>query len=392
MPRPSSDGTPARAPNKRKLTDLFVSTIKPAERAFVVWDAKQAGLVLSVQPTGHRAFKVIYRHGGRPRWHHLGNADAIGLAAARRLANKVMLQVAEGVDVQAERIAERGKGTFEELALRYRNDYARKRNKSWKQPAALIDKYILPSWGKLRAADIKRADVERVFARLGDTPILANQVLAAASAIFSWAIKQGVVELNPCRLVDRNKSKSRERILSDSELPRFWAEFPPALKLILLTGQRPGEIVHMRREHIDDGWWTMPGNPMPALNWPGTKNGQTHRVWLSGPALALLDQFFDDGRTRLAEMMRNICAKLGADRATPHDLRRTFSSKVTALGFGRDAMNRVTNHKEGGITDVYDRHEYADENRKIMEAVARHILALAEGRPDNVVEGKFKRN
>jgi integrase len=395
MPRPTSDGTPPRAPNKRKLTDLFVSTVKPADRPFIVWDAKQAGLALAVQPTGSKAWKCIYRFRGKPRWLTIGNARAIGLADARRLASKAMLRVAEGTDPQAERMAERGAGTFEELATRYRNEYARRKNKSWKQPAALIDKYVLPGWGKLRAADIKRSDVAHVLVRLDNTPVLANQVLAAASAIFSWAIKQEIVESNPCRLVDRNKSKSRERVLSDSEIPQFWPELSPALKLILITGQRPGEVAHMRGEHIADGWWTQPGEPVPALDWPGTKNGATHSVWVSEPAAALLDDFFDGSRhTRLDNEMREICRKLKVNsKATPHDLRRTFSSKVTALGFGRDAMNRVTNHKEGGITDVYDRHEYADENRKIMETVGAHIVALAEGRgPANVIEGKFARN
>ena len=51
------------------------------------------------------------------------------------------------------------------------------------------------------------------------------------------------------------------------------------------------------------------------------------------------------------------------------------------LGFGRDAMNRVQNHREGGIADVYDRHEYADENKRVMESVADYLLALAEGQP-----------
>ena len=85
--------------------------------------------------------------------------------------------------------------------------------------------------------------------------------------------------------------------------------------------------------------------------------------------------------------MRDICAKLGVDeKVTPHDLRRTFCSKVTALGFGREAMNRVTNHKEGGIADVYDRHRYSEENKKIMETVARHIVTIVEhGGAANVV-------
>jgi hypothetical protein len=61
-----------------------------------------------------------------------------------------------------------------------------------------------------------------------------------------------------------------------------------------------------------------------------------------------------------------------------------FCSKVTALGYGHDAMNRLTNHKEGGIADVYDRHRYQDENKRIMETAARHIVTIAEGR-NNVV-------
>jgi integrase len=147
----------------------------------------------------------------------------------------------------------------------------------------------------------------------------------------------------------------------------------------------------MRREHIRDGWWEMPGAPVPELGWPGTKNGESHRVWLSKPVLALLETFFDNQHVRIDGAMRDICAKLKVERATPHDLRRTFSSKVTALGFGRDAMNRVTNHKEGGIADVYDRHQYSEENRKVMETVAKHIIALAESNAaDNVVEGRFR--
>src|SRR5215472_13976064 len=154
MPRPRSDGSPAEPPQKRKLTDLFVTSVKPAERAFLVWDAKRPGLALAVQPTGTKAWKFVYRFGGKPRWLTIGNASAIGLADARRLASKAALRVAEGSDPQADRKAQRNAGTFEELAMRYRNEYARKHNKSWRQPAALIDKYVLPNWGKLRVSEI----------------------------------------------------------------------------------------------------------------------------------------------------------------------------------------------------------------------------------------------
>ena len=90
--------------------------------------------------------------------------------------------------------------------------------------------------------------------------------------------------------------------------------------------------------------------------------------------------------------MRAICKKLGVERATPHDLRRTHGTTITALGFGRDAMNRIQNHKEGGIASVYDRHQYAEENKRIMEAVAAKIMALVEGKPaGNVLQMPVKR-
>ena len=371
-----------------------------------------------MQPTGARAWKCIYSHHGRPRWLHLGDAGAIGLADARTLAAEAMLAVARGKDPAAEKRAERGAGTFAELAERYVEHYAKRRNKSWAQADKLIRRHALPRWGKLQAASISRADVRAMMSRI-EAPVLANQVLAAVSAVFSWAVKQEVVETNPCRGVDRNATRSRERVLSDSELPRFWSAFDDAglvvgsaLKTILLTGQRPGECAHMRREHIVDGWWEMPGEPVPALGWPGTKNGESHRVWLpkavqarhgraetmAPPAASCLPGRVAARSDGLDAAMRAICAKLGVERATPHDLRRTHGSTITALGFGRDAMNRIQNHKEGGIASVYDRHGYAEETKRIMEAVAAKIMALAEGRsaeeggaaPLNLVAQHFK--
>jgi integrase len=188
--------------------------------------------------------------------------------------------------------------------------------------------------------------------------------------------------------------------LKDAEVAPFWNAFnsaglvrSSALKTILLTGQRPGEIAHMRREHITQSWWEMPGEPDPKIGWPGTKNHQRHRIWLPAAVLDIIAELSDDETTGfvfastrgkpidgLDGAMRDICKRLGAERATPHDLRRTHGSTVTRLGFGRDAMNRIQNHKEGGIASVYDRYEYEEENKKIIEKVAAFILSsLAEG-------------
>ena len=167
--------------------------------------------------------------------------------------------------------------------------------------------------------------------------------------------------------------------------------------MILLTGQRPGEIANMRREHIADNWWTMPGEPVPGI-WPGTKNGESHRVWLPKAVQALIASddktgfvFGSRGRParNLDQAMRDITLKLSVERATPHDLRRTHGSTITALGFGREAMNRIQNHRDGGIASVYDRHGYADENKRVMEATAAKIMALIEPTDDTVIHGRF---
>ena len=204
-----------------------------------------------------------------------------------------------------------------------------------------------------------------------------------------------------------DEGKSRERVLSDSEVRLFWAAFDnagyvesAALKVLLLTGQRPGEVARMHRKHIDGDWWTLPGQPIPELNWEGTKNGQTHRVFLPAAAQKIIadmegqELVFAGARGKpfkLSPSMLDISKKLGvADNVTAHDLRRTHGTLITGLGFGRDAMNRIQNHREGGISSVYDRHQYAAENKKIMEAVAARIMTLVAGGPAaNVVNAKF---
>jgi hypothetical protein len=298
MARLRRDGARARAVTKRKLNDAFVRKLKPPAGPYptLVWDLKVGGLALSVQLSGRKTWKCIYSFNRRPRWMTIGTADVMDVDTARKQAAGILLKVQTGVDVLAEQQAQRGLGTFEELANRYRDEYAVKKNKSWKQSRDLIDKHIIPRWGKLQAAGISRSDVKSALAAIVSDST-ATQTLRAAQAVFTWAIKEeiGGIKVNPCQRMDVAESESRERVLSDSEVPKFWEAFDDAglvrssaLKMILLTGQRPGEVAGMRREHIIDGWWEMPGKPIPALKWEGTKNGENHRVWLPPQARAII--------------------------------------------------------------------------------------------------------
>lgn len=374
--------------HKLRLTELTVRKAKPQAKAFQIWDSLQRGLGLRVQPTGAKSWVTVYSHHGRSRWLTHGSADAIGLADARLMAAEAVLAVAKGKDPATEKRAERNRGTFAELADQYVEQYAKRHNKSWRQASALVQRHLIPKWGTLQANAITRVDIKAMMVAIA--PIAANQTLAAASAIFSWALKEEKLSgVNPCSGIERNAAASRERVLADSEIPKFWVAFDTvdsmqssALKTILLTGQRPGEVCCMRREHIVDGWWAMPGAPVPELGWPGTKNGQTHRVWLPWPVRGLLGENgqsagFVFGGKKLDLAMRAVCKAIGAERATPHDLRRTWGTTCTGLGLGREAMDKIMNHKkEQTVTDVYDRHDYSLQMQKVMEAVAARILEL----------------
>src|SRR5262249_10569815 len=141
------------------------------------------------------------------------------------------------------------------------------------------------------------------------------------------------------------------------------------LQTILLTGQRPGEVAHMRAEHVKDGWWTLPGEPQGDY-WPGTKNSRSHSVWLPQVVRDAINSsgfVFGDPEMRLDITMRRACEAAGiTDPVRPHDLRRTFGTLVTRLGFGRAAMDRLLNHADGSVGSIYDRHGYADEDRAIV--------------------------
>ena len=123
----------------------------------------------------------------------------------------------------------------------------------------------------------------------------------------------------------------------------------------------------------------MPGKPQG--DWPGTKNGRDHRVAISETAQGLIESHLQKRSGQMSSLLlKKLVAEFGIERATPHDLRRTCLTWITRLGFGRDAMDRIANHKTNSVTDVYDRHGYADEDRRIMAAVARHVMGLVEGK------------
>ena len=225
-----------------RLTDRMIRSLTPdLGRRVLHWDETQRGLGLVVHPTGRKAFKLVYRHGGRPRWFHVGDAS-IGIAGARKLAAGTLYQVAEGRDPAGERQADRRAGTFGELAERYREEWSKRRNKSWRQADDLVRRYLLPRWGHVRAKEITRANVRAGSGR---------------SRRQSWQTKRWPPRRRSSRGRSTRRSSRSTPPAASSSNPTDESRAHPvatpnsrpcgrgstrAFKLILLTGQRPGEI------------------------------------------------------------------------------------------------------------------------------------------------------
>jgi integrase len=386
---------PHRPTRRQKLTEFLINSLKldADGRGCFVHDTQQKGLLVQLHRSKSKKFKTTYTYRGKTRWMSIGDCTAITLAQARAITNDVMYKVAKGEDPASDRKVQKGLITFKQLHQRYLNEHAKKKNKSWPQANKLVERYLLDPWGELAAASITRDQARRIANGI-DAPILKNQLLAAASAVFSWGIRQDVLLLNPVKGVDRSYTNERERTLNNDELPLFWEAFGEegpvgvALKLVLLTGARPGEVANFKRRHLSDGHWCLPGKPEG--DWPGTKNGHSLDIWLSGTVRQLIDQYEPVKRSEMGRAMRNISKRLSLahNPVKPHDLRRTFGTRCTGIGFSREEMDRLLNHFKKSVGRIYDRTKYREPNARIWEAVNSHILEMVgEKAPDgNVVQ------
>jgi hypothetical protein len=119
MARPRRDQKPARQPTRKKLTFLFVQNLKPEPEPFNIKDTEFPQIELRVYPSGKKTYRASYRLAGRVRWATIGNAMEITLKAAQNLGADIKYKAKQGIDVVAERKAQRSAGTFAELADDY---------------------------------------------------------------------------------------------------------------------------------------------------------------------------------------------------------------------------------------------------------------------------------
>jgi integrase len=390
-----------------RLTAKAIENLKPADVRREIPDTGCRGLYAIIQPTGRRAWAVRYRFGGKTR--KLTLDAGLTLGAAREAATAALRELERGNDPAALKFearataetaaADRKRDTVEHLAGQFLEKYAKRktRKNSWKQAEHVFGKIVLPAWRGRVVHDIARRDIRELVENVAvDRPIMANRALGHISKLFNWLCEQDIIAASPCAgIKPPAPENARDRMLSDAEIRALWhacdgigGAAGPAVKLMLLTGQRCGEVVGMKRSEISGDVWTLAPER--------TKNHQRHEVPLSAQALAIIDAipaidedfvFTTSETRRLGNMSR---AKEALDASmkpkTPwvlHDLRRTAASGMAALGIKLPVIEKCLNHKSGsfrGIVGVYQRHEYAAEKRDALQRWANHVEGLVSGK------------
>jgi integrase len=415
-----------------KLNKTTVDASKPGATRFTIFDDDLHGFGLRVSPTGAKSWVIEYRPdgGGRrvaKRRLTLGSVGALTPDQARKKAKQLLAEVQLGSDPMRERTDGRKAVTVAEIARCFISEHAQAKRKprTAEHYRDAVERIILPGLGKLRADAVTRADVARLHLAWKHTPVQANRVLAIIGSLYSFAGKQGMVPeaLNPARGVEKFPESRRERFLTADELARLGAAIheaetvgipweidesnatakhvpkagrltiigphpAAALRLLMFTGARLREILHLRWEHVDI--------ERGLLLLPDSKTGRK-TIILNVPALAILGELPrigafviagdtpDKPRADLKRPWQLVRCRAGLEGVRIHDLRHTYASVGAGSGMGLPIIGKLLGHAETRTTERYA-HLDSDPLRRAANAIGGQIaiaLGKSSGQPQS---------
>jgi integrase len=400
----------------QKLTDGLVRAAQAeAGQRIELADAACVGLRLRVSGDV-RTWAFVARPKGSAKVIRLtlGRWPDVSLSKARALADTQRLKLVDGRDIVAAQKEARSEGvTFGEIADEYLK-FVERTKRSWKNDQGYLRR-PLEKWCDRPALKLEKKHFTELLSEIAATaPVSANRTQSVLRTLLGWAVERGKIPANVLAGAKKigGKEISKDRLLSDKEVYAFDLALDDplsptaraidlALRTILLTCQRPGEVAGMRVDELQDldgkePAWTLPGSR--------TKNGKANIVPLSPAAVetikeALLDiHRGPDGaseyvfaskwnskqsvaRHSLSQAVKRLCAEPDAKANgllpfTPHDLRRTGATLCRAAGVPRDVVAALLNHTAGGVTAIYDRHAQIAEKREAVSRLAEKIEAI----------------
>jgi integrase len=373
----------------------------------IYFDDTLPGFGLRLRAGGGRSWVFQYKLGDKQRRLTLGSATALDLTRARDQAVTLYAQVKLGQDPAGTKHEGRVRAlqTFRTVLDGFlRAQRRRLRPRSYSE----VERYLLQHFKLFHGLPIGSINRQAISVRLGEIandhgPGAANSARSCLSALYSWAMREGLADSNPVIGSNRpSEPKPRDRVLSDDELSEIWhalgdGHFSDVVRLLILTG--------LRREEIGDLGWSEVDVPNAVLRIPAerSKNGRPHTVQLSVMALAIIkaqpkrlnrDHIFGIGQRGYrgwgyskAKLDQRILEARKESKAKPtapwrlHDLRRTVATRLGDLGVQPHVIEAVLNHQSGakrGIAGVYNKSPYERETKTAMALWADHVRAIVE--------------
>lgn len=414
---------------KKYLTETGLERLRPpAEGRVEMGDTVVPGLRLRVTANGVMSWSVLYKvrgEGGlspitgRPlrgaqRRITIGTYPIYGVKKAREAAIEVLEKAVNGTDARKSRdsaLVDRLASTVEAVTRRFIDQDAKANIESWKKIERCLDMHVLPEWGGRPIADIRRRDVHELL----DEFIAAGKIGTAQdvrkhlSRLFNWAVDREIITASPLtglKRKDLHYKADAGRALTDDELRAIWRgaaqlgyPFGPYFQLMILTGQRRNEWADAKHSEICSKRKVL---EIPKTRYKGRRD---HVVPLAPEAWAIFETMpkwngadpylfstkagdapisaFSQAKTYLDVLATD---ELGKSSSNPsavlpnyriHDFRVTCESRLADLGFNQDVRDAVLGHAKVGLQRTYNKHDYAEEKRRALEAYAKHVMEVA---------------
>lgn len=364
------------------------------------------GLTFTVSTAGLPAWVLRYRVGGRRRELTLGRYPDLSLVAARRRAAIERVRVTDGVDVAAEKRRSKHASVAAWTVRKLVEDYeskslAKAAPSTRKLYGGYLANWVKPRLGAMLVRDVQPADIVTMLRAASAKGAGAMRTLHAATRnVFEHARGQVIRADNPAVGIKRETiapapPRRDGYAMEGNELAAFLRAIPDdlkgwALRLHLLTGVRPGELCGAAWAEFDleAGTWTIPAER--------TKTGAGYSIRIPAQAVDLLAKVrtvslrsafvfpasrgsdrpipYQTYRAWLWRVLDRI--RKGRDEFKPHDLRRTMRSGLAALGIRFEVAERAINHKLPGMTEIYDRNDYAKERAAALQQWADYLDGL----------------
>ena len=384
----------------RTISKRTVDRLSAEGKDAVFWDRELSGFGVRVYPSGTKVYVVQTRAQGKSTRIAVGRHGVVSADQARRKAAMLIARIKAGEDPSPSPAAPATRPTVADLAERYLAEHVAVRCKPRTAASCrwLVTKFVLPDLGALAITAVEREHISALHHRHRDTPYQANRILEVVRKMFNLAEAWGLRKdgANPCRFVEKYKEHKRERFLAEDEFRRLGQVLGEveaegsetlsavtAIRLLMLTGCRLGEVQTLRWENVD--------LEAGELRLPDSKTG-ARMVPLSRAAAGVLAALPRDpdnpwviaGRksgahlTDLQHPWRRIRARAGLDDVRIHDLRHSFASRALALGESLPMIGKLLGHTQVQTTARYAhlaRDSVKASASKIADSIGADILA-----------------